>query len=270
MLEIYKLTKHFGDTLALDELSFDVKAGEMVGIVGRSGAGKSTLLRTINRLNSPSSGHILYNEIDVTTLKGSSLRHWRRRCAMIFQQFNLVNRLDVMTNVLVGRVAHRNTFRTLLKAFNRRERALAALTLERVGMAEQILQRADTLSGGQQQRIAIARALVQEPEVVLADEPIASLDPHNAALVMSTLRDINQVDGKSVIVNVHNVDIAREYCDRIIGMRAGRIVFDGPPSAFTNKSFAKIYETDQDGVSGPENTAAARSTSDGQLAATVT
>ncbi len=268
MLEIRDLSKRFGQTRALDGVSLQVEAGQMVGIVGRSGAGKSTLLRGINGLTTPSGGCVRYAGVDVSALRGRHRRDWRRRCAMIFQQFNLVHRLDVLTNVLAGRVAHRSTPRTLCKLFSRRERALAALTLERVGMAEQILQRADTLSGGQQQRVAIARALIQEPEVILADEPIASLDPHNASLVLETLREINRHEGISVLLNVHTVEMARAHCDRILGMRDGRVVFDGTPDELDERSLAAIYDMPRAAESAPEaSTPAAAGADAGGLAA---
>jgi phosphonate transport system ATP-binding protein len=250
MLKIERLTKAFGSLVAVDNLSFDVPRGQMLGIIGRSGAGKSTLLRTINRLVDPTSGRILCEDApggDVCALRGSELTLWRRKCAMVFQQFNLVPRLDVMTNVLMGRLSYQSTARSLLKLFSAQERALAVMTLDRVEMAPFILKRADTLSGGQQQRVAIARALVQEPEILLADEPIASLDPRGAARVMDILRTINREDGITVICNLHTLDTARSYCDRIIGMRQGRMVFDGLPGALDQDGIREIY-----GVEGEE------------------
>ncbi len=245
-LQIEELTKKFGEVLAVDNLSFEVPRGQMLGIIGRSGAGKSTLLRMINRLVEPTSGSIRYQEsggdsVDVRALEGQQLYLWRRRCAMVFQQFNLVARLDVLTNVLMGRLSYQSTPRALLKLFAPEERALAVMMLDRVEMAPYILQRSDTLSGGQQQRVAIARALVQEPEVLLADEPIASLDPRSASRIMETLRGINRDDGITVICNLHTLDTARAYCDRIVGMRLGRIVFDGPPDALDKDRVFQIY-----------------------------
>jgi phosphonate transport system ATP-binding protein len=212
----------------------------MVGIIGRSGAGKSTLLRLINRLIEPSEGRILCDGTDVTSLRGKQLRAWRARTAMIFQQFNLVNRLDVLTNVMCGRL-HEMPTPCVLKWFTATERALAVRALDRLGMADVAMNRADALSGGQQQRVAIARALMQQPRIVLADEPIASLDPLNARLVMDALADINQRDGITVLTNLHTLDTARAYCRRIIGMSAGRIVFDGPPEALTEGVVHDIY-----------------------------
>jgi phosphonate transport system ATP-binding protein len=244
MLKVEGLTKAFGDLLAVNDVSFEVPAGQMLGIIGRSGAGKSTLLRLINRLAEPTAGKVHYQGGEVTALKGRKLRLWRRQCAMIFQQFNLVPRLDVLTNVLMGRLSYQPTARSLLKLFTAEERALVVVTLDRVEMAPSILQRADSLSGGQQQRVAIARALVQEPRIILADEPIASLDPRSATRVMEILRNINRDDGITVICNLHTIDTARAYCDRIIGMRAGKVVFDGVPDALDRARIQEIYGGD--------------------------
>ena len=173
MLKLENLNKHFGDVKAVNEVGLEVPSGQMVGIIGRSGAGKSTLLRLINRLVQPTSGRIRFKGTEVSTLKGKALLRWRVRCAMIFQQFNLVDRLDVLTNVLVGRLGYHKILPSLLKLFSQKEKAMAIQALDMLDMAPAALQRADTLSGGQQQRVAIARALVREPELILADEPIA-------------------------------------------------------------------------------------------------
>ena len=227
MLQIRDVTRRFGRNTAVDNVALDIPQGQMVGIIGRSGAGKSTLLRMINRLIDPSEGSISFDGRDVSRCTGAALRHWQRDCAMIFQQFNLVPRLDVLTNVLLGRLNHRSTVLNLLGMFSREERAVAIAALERLDIAQTALQPAGTLSGGQQQRVAIARALMQQPKVMLADEPIASLDPLNAKVVMDALRDINERDGITVVTNLHTLDTARNYCDRIIGMAAGKVVFDG-------------------------------------------
>ncbi len=211
------------------------------GIIGRSGAGKSTLLRLINRLIDPTDGKIICDGIEVTALRGKELRAWRARTAMIFQQFNLVNRLDVLTNVMCGGLFKISAPRVLVKYFTPTERALAVRALDRLGMADVAMNRADALSGGQQQRVAIARALMQQPRILLADEPIASLDPLNAKLVMDALADINRRDGITVLTNLHTLDTARTYCRRIIGMSSGRIVFDGAPEALTDPVLRDIY-----------------------------
>ncbi|WP_426954723.1 phosphonate ABC transporter ATP-binding protein [Muricoccus radiodurans] len=245
MLEIENLTRRFGSRTAVDGVTLSIPEGQMVGIIGRSGAGKSTLLRMINRLTEPSAGRILHDGVDVTALRGKALRDWRTRCAMIFQQFNLVQRLDVLTNVLVGRLNHRpgllGTLSSLFLRFTPEERAMALTALDRFDLADQALQRADTLSGGQQQRVAIARAMLQAPRLILADEPIASLDPRNARVVMDALRDVNRQDGLTVLVNLHHLDTARRYCDRIVAMQAGRVVFDGAPDDLTGDRVRDIY-----------------------------
>jgi phosphonate transport system ATP-binding protein len=241
VLELVHLSRRFGDTLAVDGASLRIETGEMTGVIGRSGAGKSTLLRLINRLIEPSEGSILADGVDVTRLQGKALREWRARTAMIFQQFNLVNRLDVLTNVLIGGLIRVPAPRMLFRLFTQAERARAVALLDRLGLFEVAMNRADELSGGQQQRVAIARALMQRPATLLADEPIASLDPLNAKLVMDALADLNQRDGITVICNLHTLDMARAYCRRVIGMAAGRIVFDGPPDALTEPVLLAIY-----------------------------
>jgi phosphonate transport system ATP-binding protein len=246
--ELKKLTRRFGDRTAVNSVSVEIPQGQMVGVIGRSGAGKSTLLRMINRLQEPSSGSIHFGDQEVSALKGAALRHWQRDCAMIFQQFNLVPRLDVMTNVLLGRLNHRSTTMSMLNIFTREERIMAIAALERLGIEQTALQPAGTLSGGQQQRVAIARALMQTPKMLLADEPIASLDPLNAKIVMDALRDINEREGITVVTNLHTLDTARNYCERIIGMAGGKVVFDGPPSELTAAAVQEIYGSDRDGA----------------------
>jgi phosphonate transport system ATP-binding protein len=241
MLKIDGLTKAFKDRKAVDDVSLEIPDGQIVGIIGRSGAGKSTLLRMINRLAEPSDGHILFKNRDITKLRGRELHEWRATCAMVFQQFNLVGRLDVITNVLTGRLYHHGLIASLLQHFTAAERAFAIKALDRLGMAHTALQQADTLSGGQMQRVAIARALVQEPKILLADEPIASLDPLNAKIVMDALRTINREDGITVICNLHTLDTARTYCDRIIGLAEGKVVFDGNPDQLTLRMAREIY-----------------------------
>ncbi len=246
--QLKNVTRRFGQHVAVDGVNVDIERGEMVGVIGRSGAGKSTLLRMINRLVDPSSGSIHFGDIEVSSLKGAGLRNWQRDCAMIFQQFNLVPRLDVLTNVLLGRLNHRPTALSILNIFSREERIMAIAALERLGIEQTALQPAGTLSGGQQQRVAIARALMQGPKVVLADEPIASLDPLNAKIVMDALRDINEQEGITVVTNLHTLDTARNYCSRIIGMAQGRVVFDGTPDQLTADTVQEIYGSDSHGA----------------------
>jgi phosphonate transport system ATP-binding protein len=250
VLRLESVTKSFSNKRAVDQVSLVVPAGQLVGVIGRSGAGKSTLLRMINRLGEPTSGRILFGDIDITTLKGRELRHWRARCAMIFQQFNLAGRLDALTNVMMGRSFHVPPSRALLKLWNDDEKAHALSALESLDMARLAAQRADTLSGGQQQRVAIARALVQEPDIILADEPIASLDPRSTRVVMEALLHINKHFGITVVCNLHSLDVARKCCDRLIGMAAGRVVFDGVPAALTDAITRDLYGLEADEVVG--------------------
>ncbi|RJG46864.1 phosphonate ABC transporter ATP-binding protein [Mesorhizobium sp. DCY119] len=247
MLEIRNVSRRFGKKTAVDGVALEIQQGQMVGIIGRSGAGKSTLLRMINRLIDPTQGSIFFEGEEVSAHRGATLRRWQRDCAMIFQQFNLVPRLDVLTNVLLGRLNHRSTALNLLSIFSNEERAQAIAALERLDIAPTALQRAGTLSGGQQQRVAIARALMQQPKLILADEPIASLDPMNAKVVMDSLRDINLKEGITVITNLHTLDTARAYCNRIIGMAGGKVVFDGAPESLTREAVRLVYGADANG-----------------------
>ena len=242
MLEIKSLSKHFGEIAALNSIDLKIETGEMVAIVGRSGAGKSTLLRCINRLETPTDGRIIHKGRDVTNLSGQALNEWRAQCAMIFQQFQLVPRLDVLTNVLIGGLHQRSFFASMVKHFPASERARAVIELARLGMEKTALQRAGTLSGGQQQRVAIARAMMQNPTTLLADEPIASLDPRNAHAVMRSLVEINRERGITVLVNLHAIDIAKDYCERVIGLRDGRLVFDAPVTDLNEQALEYIYD----------------------------
>jgi len=241
LLTIRNLSKQFGENTAVDRVSLEFKSGSFVGVIGRSGAGKSTLLRMINRLNEPTHGTIEYDGTVVTDLKGVALNEWRRNCAMVFQQFNLVGRLDVLTNVLMGRLTTVPTWRALLTMWSDADKLDALETLDRFGMADFAAQRCDQLSGGQQQRVAICRALLQRPQIILADEPIASLDPKNTQMVMDALKRINQDLGITVICNLHDLDIARDYCDRLVGMTEGRVVFDDVPENFTENFSQSLY-----------------------------
>ncbi|MBN2735901.1 MAG: phosphonate ABC transporter ATP-binding protein [Spirochaetales bacterium] len=244
MIQINNISKCFGNLNAVDDVSLIIPDGQMVGIIGSSGAGKSTLLRLINRLWDPTQGQIFYKGKEITQFKGRELLRWRTKAAMIFQQFNLVKRLNVFTNVLMGRLGYHKTLPSLFMMFTKEERALAIEKLDRVEITDQALKRCDQLSGGQQQRVAIARAMMQNPEIILADEPIASLDPRSAAKVMETLRDINRKEGITVIASLHHLASARMYCERIIGMANGKIVFDGKPSELTKEEVLKIYRVE--------------------------
>ena len=240
-LHLRNLSKRFGNTNAVDGVSLSVPSGSFVGIIGRSGAGKSTLLRMINRLNEPSAGTIEFEGAVVTDLQGQDLRQWRRNCAMVFQQFNLIGRLDVLTNVLMGRLTSVPTWRSLLTLWSDADKLAALEALDRFGMADFAAQRCDQLSGGQQQRVAICRALVQQPKIILADEPIASLDPRNTQVVMDALAAINRDLGITVLCNLHALDVARNYCDRLVGMSEGRVVFDGAPAELSDSVVQNLY-----------------------------
>ena len=252
MLVIEGLTRRFGNTAAVDNLSLQLPRGGFIGVIGRSGAGKSTLLRIINRLQEPSAGRILWQGLDVTALRGAELRAWRASCAMVFQQFNLAPRLDVLTNVLIGRLNHVPDWRALLRLWPAADRAIALSALEQFGMGALAAQPAGQLSGGQQQRVAIARALVQEPEIILADEPVASLDPRNAELVMEALAGINRRYGITVLCNLHSLDLARRYCTRLVGLANGRVVFDDVPAALTAHAARGLYGTEARDVLAPD------------------
>ena len=246
MLKIDKVTRRFGKNTAVDAVRLEIPHGQMVGVIGRSGAGKSTLLRMINRLVDPSEGSIFFGGVEVSALQGAARRNWQRDCAMIFQQFNLVPRLDVASNVLHGTLNRRSTLATMFNLFPESDIHRAIDILDRLGIADHAPKRVEALSGGQQQRVAIARALMQDPDIILADEPIASLDPMNAQIVMDTLRRIHDEDGRMIVCNLHTLDTARRYCDRVIGMRAGRVVFDGRPDELTTSAAREIYGAGED------------------------
>jgi len=240
MLRIENLTKIYRNGVrALHDVSLEVPTGQFVAIVGLSGSGKSTLLRCVNRLVEPTSGRIFLDGVEITA--ASDLRPIRRRIGMIFQHFNLVNRSTVLTNVLSGRLGYASPTASLLHHFSSEDYDLAQANVERVGLVGKEHQRADTLSGGQQQRVGIARALMQKPSLILADEPVASLDPATAHLVLDHLEQMNKKDGMTVLCNLHFLSLARRYADRVVGLKAGEIVFDGPPEEIDDARFKEIY-----------------------------
>lgn len=228
-------------TRALRNVSLEIAAGEIVSIVGLSGSGKSTLIRTINGLVPVSSGSVVVGNYHVPSLKGRALRELRGHIGMIFQSFNLADRTSVLNNVLVGRFAHTPTYRTVLGLTTRADRQLALQALDSMGMIDKVWLRAGSLSGGQKQRVAIARALTQQPSIMLADEPVASLDPPTAHAVMSDLVRINAENNLTVLINIHMMDLARQYANRIIGLRGGELVYDGPSADATDAVFEEIY-----------------------------
>lgn len=245
LLDVQSLSKTYPNgTLALKSVSFTVDRGEFVAVIGLSGSGKSTLLRCINRLIEPSSGTILFDGQDVTHIKGEALRRYRQRIGMIFQQFNLIGQATVLKNVLMGALGSVSTVDSILGRFPPSFHDMALRNLQIVGIAEKAMVRADSLSGGQQQRVAIARALMQEPQLLLADEPVASLDPATSHSVMRYLGYINRQLGTTIICNLHFLSLVREYASRAIALRNGEIVFDGSPSAITEEWFRHIYGED--------------------------
>lgn len=227
MLHLENLSKRFGGAVAVDNVSLVLEPGRFIGVIGRSGAGKSTLLRLVNRLIEPASGRIRFGDLDVTALKGRALRDWRRRCAMIFQQFNLIGRLDVMTNVLVGRLTFTSTLTSILRRWSAEDKAAALTALDLFGMAESAAQRVDSLSGGQQQRVAIARALAMEPKLMLFDEPTSALDPHLVGEVLDVIKGL-AASGMTMIIVTHEVQFAREIGDVAAVMAGGVIAEVGP------------------------------------------
>jgi len=244
MLRIEHLVKDYpGSVRALDDVSIDVHDGEFLVLIGLSGSGKSTLLRCINRLIEPTSGRIELNGVDVTAANGDDLRRIRRSIGMIFQQFNLVKRSTVLTNVLTGRLGYVSQWQAMAAHFGEEDYRRALGNLERVGLRERAQQRADRLSGGQQQRVAIARALMQEPSIMLADEPVASLDPATSHSVLRYLQQINR-DGMTVICSLHFLSLARSYGTRVIALKGGRLIFDGLPSEIDDQRFRAIYGDD--------------------------
>ena len=251
VIRVEGLSKSFGGKQVLYNLGLDVQAGEMVALIGASGSGKSTLLRHLAGLargdrSASSSIEVLGRSVQAGGTLNGQVRQLRADIGYIFQQFNLVSRLSVLNNVLVGRLGRMPRWRGSLGLFNTEEKELAMASLERVGLADFAHQRASTLSGGQQQRVAIARALTQEAEIILADEPIASLDPESARKVMDILADINETDGKTVVVTLHQVDYAMRYCRRVVALKSGRIHFDGSVQALDGSFLNELYGGDLD------------------------
>jgi phosphonate transport system ATP-binding protein len=240
-LVIETVTKRYGTTLALDDVSFVVDPGEFVALLGPSGAGKSTLFRCVTRLVAPDTGVVRVLGRDMSALGGQELRLARRDVGLIFQQFNLIGRLSAMDNVLAGRMGHASTLRVVLRQFTRADRQLALAALDRVGLLERAGQRADSLSGGQQQRVAIARVLSQQARLLLADEPVSSLDPQSAENVLGILRSIARETGIAVVCALHQVDLARRYADRVVALRGGRKLLDVSVNAFDQNAFQELY-----------------------------
>ncbi len=248
ILAINNLTKYYKDVRALADVSLKVKAGEFVTVIGRSGAGKSTLLRCVNRMIEPSAGVIEFDGIDMRSLRRRDLRRARTRIGMIFQHFNLVPRQTVIENVLHGRLGYKSTLQGSLGIYDREEKRHAMDVLDRLGLADQARKRCDQLSGGQKQRVGIARALVQDPRLILCDEPIASLDPKSSKTIMDHLYRISRDMKITILMNLHQVDVAIKYSDRIIGIREGAIVYDGDSKKLKKKIVAEIYGSDAEDI----------------------
>ncbi|MFC0525110.1 phosphonate ABC transporter ATP-binding protein [Pontibacillus salicampi] len=242
LLQVNQISKQYGnETLALSDVSFSVQEGEFVSVIGPSGAGKSTLLRCINQMVSTTNGAIQFDQKDVQGMNKKELRQLRTKIGMIFQHYNLVERLTVMENVLHGRLGYKSTLAGMFGFYQEEEKRRAIELLEMLGLGEQIYKRCDQLSGGQKQRVGIARALIQEPRMLLCDEPIASLDPNASKKIMDHLHSISRSMGITALVNLHQVDIALRYSDRVIGVSGGQVVFNGPPSDITEGTIRTIY-----------------------------
>ncbi|WP_282172119.1 phosphonate ABC transporter ATP-binding protein [Cytobacillus firmus] len=242
LLEVNHLTKQFGkDSKALTDVSFSVQEGEFVSIIGPSGAGKSTLLRCINRMIDATGGDIRFQELDVMDLKKKELKQVRTKIGMIFQHYNLVNRLSVIENTLHGKLGTKSTLAGVLGLYSKEEKQQAIQILNVLGLNEMIYKRADQLSGGQKQRVGIARALIQNPRMLLCDEPIASLDPNSAKVIMDHLKKVATTMGITVVVNLHQVDVAIKYSDRIIGINKGQVVYNGTAKGITSEDIQRIY-----------------------------
>ncbi|MDO4912519.1 MAG: phosphonate ABC transporter ATP-binding protein [Lactobacillus sp.] len=243
IIQLKNVTKVYPNgTVGLKDINLTINKGEFVVVVGLSGSGKSTLLRSINRLHDITSGEILIHGDSITKAKGKGLRKLRRDIGMIFQNFNLVKRSSVLRNVLTGRVAYYPTWKSTFNLFSKADKLKAYEALTKVNMAQKVYARADELSGGQQQRVAIARVLTQDPKIILADEPTASLDPKTSRRVLADIKSLNQELGMTVIANLHSVELAKEFGDRVIGIREGQVVYDGKISETSQSVFDNIYE----------------------------
>lgn len=249
MFQIKNLVKVYdGGVQALHDVSFDIPPGQFLAIIGLSGSGKSTLLRCINRLIEPTSGSIIWDGVDVTAASDDELRLVRRKIGMVFQNFNLVQRSSVLTNVLSGRLGYVNPAFSMINRFPKADIEKAYAQLERVGIADKANFRADELSGGQQQRVGIARAMMQDPEMILADEPVASLDPVLAHSIMQYLEKINKEDGVTVLCSLHFLDLVHRYADRVVALNEGKLVFDGSPDDIDDIKFKEIYGRDAERI----------------------
>ena len=241
LLKIRNLTKYYGENLALKEVSFSVGKGEFISIIGSSGSGKTTMIRCINRLIEASEGEITFDGINMRTLKGRLLRSTRAHIGMIFQHYNLVYRQSVLENVLHGRLGYKSNIEGIFSIYTEAEKKKAVEILEMLGLGEFVYRRCDQLSGGQKQRVGIARALIQDPRIILCDEPISSLDPSSAKIIMDYLKNIQKEFNITMLVNLHQLDVAKKYSTRVLGFHKGKLVFDGKPDELTKKRIYDIY-----------------------------
>lgn len=242
MIKFEKVSKVYPNGYkALNNVTLEINQGEFVAIIGLSGAGKSTLLRTINRMHDITDGKLTVNDMEVNNLRGRELRRFRRKIGMVFQSFNLVTRTTVIKNVLTSRVPDMPLWKSIIGLYSKADKIIALEALDKVGILDKAYIRADQLSGGQQQRVALARTLAQKPEIILADEPVAALDPVTAGQVMDDFKKINKEMNISVLINIHHVDLALKYCDRVIGIKAGEIVYDGPSKDVDHEVLKEIY-----------------------------
>ncbi|MBN2509706.1 MAG: phosphonate ABC transporter ATP-binding protein [Spirochaetales bacterium] len=244
LLEVTSLTKYYGDTAALRDISFEVKKGEFVAVIGPSGSGKTTLIRCINRLIPASDGKIIFDKENILNLRGNALRKARAKIGMIFQHYNLVERLSVIENVLHGRLGYKSSLEGMFGVYSEEEKEKAFNIITLLGLDDYVYRRCDQLSGGQMQRVGIARALVQDPRMILCDEPISSLDPSSSKVIMDYLKKIQKEFGITVVVNLHQVDVAKKYAQRILGFNGGSLVFDDEPGELSKKQIYKIYGTE--------------------------
>lgn len=243
MLRLENITVLYdGKVLAVDDVSLDISQGEFIGIIGSSGSGKSSLLKTINLLVRPSKGNIYLDNVDITKLNNKELRSIRKNIGFVFQDYNLIDRSTVLENVLIGRLGYKSSFKSLFGIFNEDDYNRASTALRQVGLSEKIFERADQLSGGQKQRVAIAKTLCQRPKIILADEPVASLDISTSQTVMDYFKRVNEKKNMTILINLHDVNLAKKYCDRIIALRKGKIVFDGKAGDLSDEILKTIYE----------------------------
>ena len=228
--------------LAVDDVSLEINQGEFIAVIGSSGSGKSSLLKSINLLVSPSKGNIYFDDIDITKLKSKELRDIRKNIGFIFQDYNLIDRSTVLENVLIGRLGYKSSFKSLLGIFTEDDYNRAGIALKQVNLSEKTFERADQLSGGQKQRVAIAKTLCQRPRIILADEPVASLDIATSKTVMDYFKRVNEKKNMTILINLHDVDLAKEYCGRIIALRKGKLIFDGKAGDLDDEILKRIYE----------------------------